>query len=304
VTLDRNDEIIYPTPDHTGRSAVTNDNGEFEMKPLPPGKYLIQPGNYRIDASLDQKENKRVEIPGAFIGTRVTLKSGVEPELVEVKAVPHVSIEAQHLNSKGKPIAGYAPEIRGEIDGVYWSNRSRYKPNLVASGQCIALAPHGLDRTIVHLLGTENEVLKWRKGKDGPLNYNDRLEFGLLNDDSRGIEVIHYSAPVLIVKVVTKDGKPAVNPLATTIYTNGNVQVPMMKDQAGRSTQVQFRRQDDGRFRSYWQLFPDEEMTVTAYAEGYGEKSLKLSLAEGETKELEIVLEKATPAKDGEKTGQ
>src|SRR5262249_47473337 len=34
---DRNEEITEPVADNIDRSAVTNEKGEFEMKPLPPG---------------------------------------------------------------------------------------------------------------------------------------------------------------------------------------------------------------------------------------------------------------------------
>ena len=65
----------------------------------------------------------------------------------------------------------------------------------------------------------------------------------------------------------------------------------------GRQSDVSFEKQEDGRFRSE-QLFPDEETTVTAHAEGYTSKSVQVKLPEGETKEVEIVLEKVAEKKD------
>ena len=59
----------------------------------------------------------------------------------------------------------------------------------------------------------------------------------------------------------------------------------------GRNSDVTFEEQEDGRFRSS-QLLPDEEVTVTAHAEGYAEASQKVKLVEGTSKDVEIVLEK------------
>jgi hypothetical protein len=58
----------------------------------------------------------------------------------------------------------------------------------------------------------------------------------------------------------------------------------------GRRSDVSFEEQEDGRFRSS-QMFPDEEVTVSAHAEGYASKSEKVKLEEGTTKEIEIVLD-------------
>ena len=41
-------------------------------------------------------------MPAVFLPQRVTLKDGEKPEALEVRAVPHVVIEARYLDSKGK----------------------------------------------------------------------------------------------------------------------------------------------------------------------------------------------------------
>ena len=60
---------------------------------------------------------------------------------------------------------------------------------------------------------------------------------------------------------------------------------------------VYLEKQEDGRWRSS-QLLPDEEVTVTASADGYRAGSVKVKLAEGEVKEMTLELEKAEPKKD------
>lgn len=287
---DRNEEITQPVADNINRSAVTNEKGEFEMKPLPPGNYLVKPGDYARDATTDRHDRKRSEIPGVFVGTKMKLAAGADPELVEIRAVPHVTIEAQHVDAKGKPARGHAPFIFGKIDGLFWHGESK----IDATGKVVAMVPHGLEEVQLDLMTNEHGVLRWRKGKDGPLNNSRRVMLGTVNDDVKDIEIVRYTAPILVVKVVTKDGTSAPNTAATALYAKGKGQYEgrFIVD-GGRQSDVSFEKQEDGRFRSS-QLFPDEELTVTAHADGYADKSEKISgLAEGTTKEVEIVLEKA-----------
>jgi beta-lactamase regulating signal transducer with metallopeptidase domain len=293
---DRNEEITQPVADNINRSAITDDKGNFQMKPLPPGNYVVKPADYPHDGSLDRQERKRSEIPGVFIGTKIKLNADTQPEFVEVRAVPHVTIEAQHFDSKGKPGRGHGPMIVGRIDGLFWFSEAKCDAN----GKVTALVPHGLEDTQVDLMTNEHGVLRWRRGKDGPLNNNRRVMLGTMNDDVKNIEIIKYTAPILIVKVTTKDGSAPVNPAATGLYPKGKGQYEGISFGGSRHSDVHFEKQEDGRFRSM-QLFPDEEVTVAGHADGYTSKSEKVTLAEGTTKEIEIVLEKAPPAKEGEK---
>jgi hypothetical protein len=140
--------------------------------------------------------------------------------------------------------------------------------------------------------------LRWRKTKDGPLNNSRRVELGTLTDDVRGIEIVRYTAPIVLVKVTAKDGQALKDPAVTAEYGAGKQRSDGKFIVAGgRHSDVTFEKQEDGRFRSE-QLFPDEETTVTAHADGYASKSEKIKLPEGETREIEIVLEKTAEKKD------
>jgi len=293
---DRNDEITEPVADNINRSAVTNDKGEFEMNPLPPGNYVVKPGDYARDGSLDRKDRKRAEMPGVFIGTKVVLKDKA-PEPIEVRAVPHVTIEAQYLDAQGKPTRGHSPHVVGRIDGVFWFSEAKADPN----GKVVAQVPHGLEEVSFDLMTNEHGVLRWRKAKGEPLNNTRTVRLGTLTDDVRGIEIIRYTAPILLVKVTTKDGSKLKDTTVTAIYAPGKGKYEGMAIVSSRrNSDVSFEKQEDGRFRSS-QMFPDEEVTVIAYAEGYVSKPEKVKLAEGTTKEIEVVLEKAPEKKDGEK---
>jgi RNA polymerase sigma factor (sigma-70 family) len=289
---DQNDKIP-PSLEFAGnnikRSALTNERGEFEMKPLPQGNYLVKPGQHQDDNILDLTERrKQAEVPGVFIGTKVTLNGRTASELIEVRAIPHVTIEAQHFDSKGKPIRGFNPNIFGRIDGIGWLEYAKTD----ASGKVVALVPHGLEDATLILDGPG--VVRWRKGKDSPLNNHDRVMLGTMNDDMKDIEIIHYNAPILLVKITTKDGTLPDNTVVSAVYPRGRGPI------AGPKSNGRFEKQTDGRFRSE-QLYPDEDVDVMGHANGYADKSEKVNLAEGTTKEIEIVLEKVHSAKDSEK---
>lgn len=294
---DRNDEITEPVADNINRSAVTNEKGEFEMRPLPPGNYLVKPGEYPRDGAIDRKDAKTRPVPDVFIGTKVTLKGGADPERIEVRAVPHVRIEAQYVDSQGKPTRGHSCHVFGRIDGVFWFGDAKADAN----GKVVAQVPHGLEDVQFNLMTNEHGSLRWRKAKGEALNNSRTVSLGTLTDDVKGIEIVRYTAPILTVKVTTKDGSKPVKPGVTATYAAGKGR----RDgqfilRHGRQSDVLFEEQEDGRFRSS-QLFPDEEVTVTGHAEGYADKAEKVKLAEGATKEIEIVLDMAPEKKDGEK---
>jgi hypothetical protein len=292
---DRNEEITLPVADNINRSAVTNDKGEFEMNPLPPGNYHIKPDEHARDASTDDR--KKHEVPAVFIAKKLTLKKGEKPEPVEVRAVPHVTIEAQYYDAKGKTTRGHEFHVFGQLDGTYWFGQGKGDAN----GHIVAQIPHGLENVQLDLMTNEHGVLRWRKGKDGALNNNRRVELKTVNDDVKDLELIRYEAPIVIVKVTTKDGSKPASAAVTADYAEGKNQFGgklILKN--GRNSDVSFEEQEDGRFRSM-QLFPDEETTVTAHADGYESKSVKIKLPEREKKEIEIVLEKAAEKKEDKK---
>jgi uncharacterized GH25 family protein len=294
---DRNDEITEPVADSINRSAVTNDRGEFEMNPLPPGNYLVKPGDYPRDGSLDRKDRKRAAVPAVFIGTKVTLKAGADPEPVDVRAVPHVTIEAQYLDAQGKPTRGHAPHVTGRIDGTFWFAEAKAD----AGGRVVAHVPHGLEDVQLDVVTNEHGALRWRRAKGEPLNNTRTIRLGTVTDDVKGIEIVRYTAPILIVKVTTKDGSKPVNPAVTAVYAPGKGRRDgQFVVGGGRGSDVSFERQEDGRFRSS-QLFPDEDVTVTGHADGYESGPVKVTLPEGTTKEIEVVLEKAPEKKDAKK---
>jgi beta-lactamase regulating signal transducer with metallopeptidase domain/uncharacterized GH25 family protein len=281
----------HPVADSIRRSATTNDKGEFEMGPLPPGSYTVKPDEWVSDGS--KNDRKTHPVPGVFIAKRVKLEEGKELDPLEMRAAPAVTIEAQIYDSKGKPTRGHEFFIFGQIDKTSWFGNG--KPD--ANGHIVARVPHGLENAQLDLMTNEHGVLRHRMGKDGTLKNQRRVDLGTLNDDVKDFQIIRYEAPIVLVKIVAKDGGKLVKPTITAKYAPDKAQYQGgILISNGMQSDVNFEEQEDGRFRSE-QLFPDEEVTFTAHAEGYESKSEKLTLPEGAKKEIEIVLEKASAKK-------
>src|SRR5262249_51453747 len=152
---------------------------------------------------------------------KVTLKAeDAKPEPIEVRAVPHVTVEAQYYDSKGKKTRGHEFFVFGRMDNLPWFGRGKAD----ADGKITALIPHGLEQVQLDLMTNEHGVLRHRVKKDAPLSNSRRVDLGTVNDDVKGIELIRYEAPILIVKVSAKDGGKLENAAVTATYPEGRGQ--------------------------------------------------------------------------------
>ncbi len=69
-------------------------------------------------------------LPGVFVRKPLTLKAGEQPEPLEIRAVPHVVIEAQYYDSKGKTTRGHAGHLFGQMDkNNYWFGEGKMDGN-------------------------------------------------------------------------------------------------------------------------------------------------------------------------------
>jgi len=271
--------------DAIDRTAVTGADGSFTLAPLPSGKYRVLPG----DRSRDGSERHKVRpLPAVFTPRKVTLTEGETPEPLEIRASPHVVIEAQWLDSKGKPTWGFESHIFARVDGGFWFGEAK----IVKDGKTVALVPHGLEEVQLDLMTNEHHAIRWRKAKGNPLSRSRRIMLGTLDHDVKGIEIIHYAAPTVIVKAETKDKKPVPGIKVSAHYTQPEKEKSMGKLilAGGVESDVNFEKQEDGRFRTE-QLQPDIEFAVKAEADGFKPASRNLTLAEGKTEEITLVLE-------------
>ncbi len=282
------DERVNMVADHIGRAALTDEKGEFRMGPLAAGEYRLQPAEHHRDPSDSDRDRKRRPLAAVFVRQKLVLKDGEQPGPVEVRAVPHVVIEAQHYDGKGQKTRGHAFHLFGRVDGDFFFAQGIQD----ADGKVTAMAPHGLSEVRLSLSTNEHGVLRWRRGKDGPLSNGRDINLGTLNDDVKDVQITRYTAPILLVNAVDKEGKQVKGFQVQVVYTKGkSPKGPNSSFVSGVRGDVNFEKQEDGRWRSS-QLLPDEEVEVTARAEGYQDATKTVSLPEGEQKELKFVLEK------------
>jgi hypothetical protein len=287
------DELLgqLTVADAINRTAVSGANGEFQVNPLPPGEYRVQPGEYAEDSSLDRADRKIRKLPAVFAPRKLVLKEGETPEPLVIRASPHVVIEAQYYDSKGKPRTGHECFVFGEIDGNWFHTQG--KPD--ANGRIVVQVPHGLEKAQLDLMTNEHGALRHRLSKDQPLQNSRRVELGTLDHDVKGIEIIRYEAPIVIVNVVGEDGRKPKGARITAAYPAGKAQHQgKMIMKGGAESDVSFEEQEDGRFRSE-QLFPDEPATFKAEAEGFEPKSETVTLPEGATKDITFTLTAKKP---------
>jgi len=304
-----------PVADSLVRSALTDKNGEFTLAPLPAGECLVRVAEYPSDNLLGHQSRRAP--PGVFGPKRLSLMAGETTVSVVVRAVPQVVIEGQFYDSAGKPRLGHEPMLWGRIDA--WGRAEKEQSWMKAlsklwggtgqedrgdpgnfyfangtmdtNGHFIVRAPKGLKEAKLDLSTNEHSALRVRMAKDGPLsNLTRGIGLSTLDHDIRGIEVVRYEAPILLVKVVAEYGTPVEKAKLDIEYGKGR------GPREGRGgfvdgRDVHYERQSDGCLRTE-QLLPDEEFTVTVSAEGHNSRSENMKLAEGAIRELEFKLQK------------
>jgi hypothetical protein len=270
------------------RSATTDARGRFLMAPLPPGTYRVTPAEHSRDASKDDRTRR--PLPAVFLPQALTLQEGETPEPLEIRASQHVVIEAQSYDSKGRRRRGHDCSLFGRIGGGFWHTQGR--PD--RTGKIVIRAPHGLEDAQLDLMTNEHGALRHRPSPGAPLSNSRQVKLGTLDHDVKGIDIICYEAPIVLVRVAPKAGRKPKGARVTAAYPDGKSQYsgPLILP-GGLRSDVVFEEQEDGRFRSQ-QLFPDELVTVTAQADGYRPRAETLKLPEGATQEVELVLEERT----------
>jgi hypothetical protein len=283
------DAVPQGVADLKHRATLTADDGTFAFRPLPPGTYRVYPSARGWDPSTREgaHDPQRRPLPAVFIAQEVTLKEGETPGPVEIRAVPHVVVEAQLYDSKGQKRSAHEITLAGHIDGGFWY--AECQPTV--DGAYRLLAPHGLEDAQIVLITNEHSALQFRASKDAPLRYGRNIRLGTLDHDVKGVEIVRYEAPILLINATTKDGRQVKGFKAAVDYTEPDPQRDgkyILK--GGVHSDVLLEEQGDGRYRTS-QLVPDREVAVTVTADGFAPASRKVTLPEGKVEEVTLVLE-------------
>jgi hypothetical protein len=274
------------------RTAQTNSDGVFTFDPLPLGTYRVMPTDFHRGG--DRGEGwVRKEVPGVFVAKKLTISDGTNPVPLDVRAAPHVVIEGGWVDSSGKPKGGWSSSIFGQIDGGFWHAETH--PD--ADGRFSVKVPHGLEKARMDISTNEHASIRHRMGKGAALEEGREVnlttpEHDVLDHDVKGIEIVRYVAPIIVINATTKDGKQVTGFTASAQYTEtGGTRRDGVHLSGGmKKGQAIQDEKNDGRYRTS-QLLPDKEVNVTVTADGYGSASRKLTLPEGKTEEVTLVLE-------------
>ncbi len=196
------------------RIAETDANGQFTFDPLPPGEYGVAPTESNDDGDRKTTGIHR-PLPGVFATTKLTIKEGETAAPLEIRALPTVVIEGHWVDSKGRPKGGWESNVFGQMDGGPWLAEAR--PNSL--GRFSLKVPHGLERVQLDISTTEHASTRHRIGKDKPLVEGNTIMLGTLDHDVRDIEIVCYTAPIIVINAATKDGRRIKDFKAAVEYT-------------------------------------------------------------------------------------
>jgi beta-lactamase regulating signal transducer with metallopeptidase domain len=283
------DAVPLGVADMEHRSTLTGADGSFAFRPMPPGTCRVYPSERGWDPTTREgaHDPTRRPLPAVFTAQTVMLEEGKTPDPLEIRAVPHVVVEAQIYNGKGEKRSGHEIHLAGRIDAGFWS--AECQPT--TDGAYRILAPHGLENAQINLMTNEHSAVLFRTSKGAPLRRSRNIRLGTLDHDVKGIEIVRYEAPIILISATTKDGKPVKGFKASVDYTEPEQDSDgkfIMK--SGVRSDVSLEDQADGRYRTS-QLAPDREVTVTVQADSYVSATHKVRLAEGTTEQVTLVLE-------------
>jgi beta-lactamase regulating signal transducer with metallopeptidase domain len=285
-------EIQMPVASAMERSALTDENGQFQLGPMKPALCELYIDNYPGEIKYHSQVRNPAELQHIFSRRKFNLATDDENRPITIQAVPHVEFRGQYVDSKGQPNPGHDISIFGQLDGQ-WFHQQLHPDN---NGKIVGRLPHGLEKARLEAITNEHSALHVRLKKDGPLVNPRDVELGTIEDDVTGIEIIRYKAPIVQITVVDEQGAKIDGAKVAGAYSND---YELMSPVDGLPTHIFFEKQPDGRFRTS-QMLPDTEIVFKAEAEGYEGASETLSLPEETEKEITLRLKKKTvePAGD------
>ena len=275
---------------HIGTGTMTDEQGRFQLNPLPPGTYRAEVRDYVSDPSVRQPgRREELAVDHVFTPVSVTIREGEPNDPLEIRAVPHVIIRGRFFNSEGKPRASHQQHLFARIDEKPFFAKSTRPGD---DGWFEFKVPHGVEQVQVDLSTNEHSALRWRIKPDEPLQYGRRIELGTLEEDFTTLEVVRYTAPLLLLKAVDENGEQLSDFKPNSKYKTRPNAERRGTFISGALGDIGFESQPDGRWRSS-QMLPDEEVTITLEKEGYVSEPQVVSMREKEERELVFVMKKA-----------
>lgn len=279
--------IEMPVADSLERSALTDGEGRYLMRPLPAGVYRVLPEERPSDALVADRTPR--PLPATFLPHTFDLSDGQRN--LDIQASESVVIRARTLSSSGKPTRGHGFHFAGwvkEDGGGFYSRNAEPDPD----GNVEIRVPKGLKKAQLNFSTNEHGALRIRLSPGDPLVGKRDFDLGPLDRDYDQIEIIRYKAPILLVEVIDASGERLDDITVSVVYKDASLN----KDKgtryfgASEDSDVGFDHQQDNRWRSS-QLLPDERFELRVIAQGKEFPRQQLQLEEGETRTIELAVE-------------
>lgn len=282
--------IGMPVIDALSRSALSDEHGQFAMGPLPAGDYDLLTSEYPRDSlSEDRTEHPVTDV---FLHQKLHLEEGQATQTIEIRAVPHVLVGIQQLNSQGQPHKSHEINFFGQLGGATWWGTGRPDDN----GRITMKVPKGLTNAQFDIMVNEHQSARYRWSDDAPWRNEHKMRAAVLDQDTTNISVTYYASPIVLVRAQAPDGSTITNFKCAITFPEGRKPYDHRYDatphwNSGATGDVDFEKQQDGRWRSEG-LLPDEKAQLTVQAEGYQSWSNSVALPEGVTREIVVTLER------------
>ena len=248
------------------RRTTTDAAGRFELAPVDPGKY-----EFRVEADYHAQTAPRYA--GAFLVK--TLSVTKNDDDLKLRAVPTVEIRVKNVDAYGKPKRGFEFHVVGRLNpDSEWFFGQSDRPT---SGLCTAKVPKGLQNVRIQFMDNEHGSFRVRRSSGAAPECVREIKLDKVDADLEGIEVIRYTAPILMVKAVDPKGHAIPGFETTGIFGQ-----PIVGNDEAK---LRFEKQPDGRWRSV-SLIPNTELTISVKAAGWKSSSQAVTLREGEVREL------------------
>jgi beta-lactamase regulating signal transducer with metallopeptidase domain/protocatechuate 3,4-dioxygenase beta subunit len=275
---------------------MTDEDGAFTLKPLPPGTYTAEIEEVAHDPTeprVNWFNRRRDKMPHVFTRQQIEIAGDVKPDPITIQAMPHVIIRGRFFDGDGNPRASHVQHFFGRFNESFFFTDSTRPGD---DGWFEFRVPHGVTEARINTSTNEHSSLRWKLAGMEKLTYGREIPLGTIEADVEGLEIVRYAAPILLVKAVDEQGNNVDGFTVTSEYTkppaeiDGNARTGVVY----QTGDVNFDRQADGRMRSS-QLLPDAEITVTPTKDGFQTEPQAVTLKENETRELKFVM-KQKPA--------
>lgn len=195
----------YSFDEEIDAHALTDAEGNFTLSRLPAADYRVEPVGHGKSIPENGRYHWEFPVPGVFVPQKVKLADGEDPPILQLRAVPTVTIEGhaslQATSGAGETRSGRL-SFRGgggpTVQGIYGGQPFGATLTTDNDGNFSAEVPKGMNETVIELpslgdrgsLGSVVTQIQWRLGPDARLQSASRIRLGTLDKDFRDLEIV------------------------------------------------------------------------------------------------------------------